>query len=381
VLDGRSWGARYYYEDFPALLAELDPTRPYHPGSPSSPGFDPEVVHPNDERYGTRHEWEAWNERDYTWHDRFVPRFCSEFGWQAPPAWATLAAALDPADLRKDSPAFLLHQKADDGNGKLDRGLAHHMAVPDDFAAWHWATQLNQARATDHAVRHLRSHAPYTMGAVLWQLNDCWPVTSWSVVDSAGRRKPAWYALRRSFAPRLVTFRADGLVAVNDSDQPWEGTLRLRRLRFDGTVLAESSPPLRVGARAVTVVALPADLTTAGDPAREVLVADADGLRAVRMFAEDAGAAYDPAPLTATVERAGEGYTVTVTALSFARDVAVLADRVAADAVVDDQLVDLLPGETRSFLVRTAADADPAAFLAPEVLRSANSLAVPARAV
>lgn len=378
VLGERSWGARYYYEDFPTLLAELDPTRPYHPGSPSSPGFDPEAVHPNDERHGTRHEWEAWNSRDYTWHDRFVPRFCSEFGWQAPPAWATLAAALDPADLRKDSPAFLLHEKADDGIGKLDRGLAHHMTVPDDFADWHWATQLNQARANDHAVRHLRSHAPYTMGAVLWQLNDCWPVTSWSVVDNAGRRKPAWYALRRSFAPRLVTFRDQELVAVNDSDSSWEATVRLRRIRFDGTELAEAAPSVRVGARSVGIVALPDSLLAAGDPAREVLVADVDGLRTVRLFAEDFDLAYDPAPLTATVDRATHGYAVTVTAASFARDVALLADRVAPDATVDDMLVDLLPGETRSFLVHTTAVVDPATLLAADVLRSANSLAVAA---
>ena len=380
VLGDRTWGARYYYEDFPALLAELDPTRPYHPGSPSSPGFDPEVVHPNDERHGTRHEWEAWNRRDYTWHDRFVPRFCSEFGWQAPPAWATLTETFDPADLRRDSPAFRLHQKAEDGDGKLDRGLAHHLPVPADLAAWHWATQLNQARATGHAVRHLRSHAPYTMGAVLWQLNDCWPVTSWSVVDSAGRRKPAWYALRRSFAPRLVTFRPRHLAAVNDGDQPWDGTVRLRRVRFDGTVLAEAALPVRVAARAVEVQELPGPLLAVADPAREVLVADLDGLRAVRLFAEDVDLAYDPAPLTAHAARAGDGYRVTVTATSFARDVALLADRVAPDATVDDMLADLLPGETRSFLVRTRAVVDPAAFLAPEVLRTANSLAVPAGA-
>jgi beta-mannosidase len=379
VLGERSWGAQYYYKDLPALLAELDPTRPYHPSSPSSPGQDPEVVHPNDERHGTRHEWQVWNSRDYTRHDGIVSRFCSEFGWQAPPAWATLAAMLDPADLRKDSPAFLLHEKADDGIGKLDRGLAFHMAVPDDFADWHWATQLNQARANDHAVRHMRSHAPYTMGAVLWQLNDCWPSISWSVVDGAGRRKPAWYALRRSFAPRLATFRDRTLVAVNDSDSPWEATVHLRRIRFDGTLLFEATSPVRVAARSVGTVALPDSLLSAGDPTREALVADIDGLRAVRLFAEDFDLAYAPAPLTATADRAAHGYTVTVTAASFARDVALLADRIAPDATVDDMLVDLLPGETHTFLVRTKAVVDPAKFLAADVLRSANSLAGAAR--
>jgi beta-mannosidase len=383
-LGDRTWGAGYYHADFPALLAEGDPTRPYHPGSPSSPGFDPETVHPNDDRHGTRHEWEAWNTRDYTWHDRHTPRFCSEFGWQAPPAWPTLTAAIDPADLHQESEAFRLHQKAADGNGKLNRGLAHHLPVPEDFAEWHWATQLNQARATRYAVEHLRSHAPHTMGSILWQLNDCWPVTSWAVVDSAGRHKPAWYSLRRAYAPHLLTFQhRDGglaLVAVNDSDDPWTAEVRLRRIRFDGTELAAARIDLHAGPRGVTTRPLPADLSAVGDPAREVLVADADGLRATRLFAEDFDLAYRPGAVTAEATRTADGYAVTVRASAFARDVAVLADRVHPGAVVDDMLVDLLPGESRTFTVRAEAGVDPGAFTAPEVLRSANALAVPAGA-
>ena len=381
-LDGATWGARYYYEDFPALLAELDPTRPYHPGSPSSPGHDPEEIHPNDDRYGTRHEWDVWNGRDYTWHDRSVPRFCSEFGWQAPPAWSTLAATLAPDELRRDSPGFLLHQKAADGNGKLDRGLAHHLPVPAGFADWHWATQLNQARATAYAVSHLRSHAPRTMGSIIWQLNDCWPVTSWSVVDSAGQPKPSWYALRRAYADRTLAFvrRGDAvtLAVVNDHASPWEGVVQLRRLGFDGTPLASEEAPFAAAPRSVVLIAIS---LPAADPAREVLVASEGRLRATHLYAEDLTLAYDPAPLAGHATRIDGGYRVEVTATSFARDVALLADRVAPDAVADDQLVDLLPGETHTFTVTTAASVDPAAFLAPEVLRSANSLTgSPARA-
>ncbi|GAA1593634.1 glycoside hydrolase family 2 protein [Actinoplanes couchii] len=376
-LQGATWGARYYYEDFPALLSELDQTRPYHPGSPSSPLFA--GVHPNDDRHGTRHEWEAWNRQDYTYHDNFVPRFCSEFGWQAPPTWATLTAALAPGDLHKESAAFLLHQKAEDGNGKLDRGLAHHMRVPAEFGDWHWATQLNQARATAYAVRHLRSHAPRTMGSIIWQLNDCWPVTSWAVVDGGGRRKPAWFALRDAYAQQLICFvRRDDrtlLAAINDSDLPWNFTARMRRLRFDGTPLASDSPEISVGPRSVTLVELDPALLAAATPASEVLVADAGELRATHLFAEDKDLDYDPAAVRAHTVAVDGGYSVTVTAASFARDVAVLADRVAPDAVVDHMLVDLLPGETRTFHVATTAPVDGESFSAPEVLRSANSLA------
>jgi beta-mannosidase len=371
-LGERSWGARYYYEDFPALLAELDPSRPYHPGSPSSPGFDPEVVHPNDPAHGTRHEWEAWNREDYTWHDQFTPRFMSEFGWQAPPAWSTLTEALAPEDLSQESTAFLLHQKAEDGNGKLNRGLAHHLVVPADFGQWHWATQLNQARATRHAVVHLRSHAPYTMGSILWQLNDCWPVTSWAVVDGAGRLKPSWYALRQAYRPRMLAFRGSSLVAVNDTSASWTGEVSVRRLTFEGTVLESSTVSLDVAPRSVAV--LSPGTADPSDASGEVVVADFEGLRATRLFAEDYDLAWAAAPVTATAAPIEGGYAVTVTATSFARDVALLADRVAPDAVVDDMLVDLLPGETHTFTVRTAAAADPGAFTDPLVLRSANAI-------
>ncbi|WIM99120.1 glycoside hydrolase family 2 TIM barrel-domain containing protein [Actinoplanes oblitus] len=374
-----TWGARYYYEDFPALLAELDPTRPYHPGSPSSPGHDPEVVHPNDDRYGTRHEWEAWNREDYTHHDNFLPRFCSEFGWQAPPTWSTLRESLAPEDFDQDSPAFLLHQKAEDGNGKLNRGVARHMRVPAGFEEWHWATQLNQARATAYAIAHLRGHAPRTMGSILWQLNDCWPVTSWAVVDGAGRRKPAWYALRRCYAPRLLAFRDGELVVVNDSPDPWRATVRLRRSGFQGPVLASAELDIDVAPRSVAAVPLDPALTTPGDVTREVLVADADGLRATHLFAEDFDLAYDPAALTADISPVEGGYSITVTATSFARDIAVLADKIDPAAQVDDMLVDLLPGESHTFSVRTTS-ADPRAFRTPAVLRSANALAAPAEA-
>jgi beta-mannosidase len=221
------------------------------------------------------------------------------------------------------------------------------------------------------------------MGSIVWQLNDCWPVTSWAVVDGAGRRKPAWYALRRAYHPRLVSFQvrdaAVVLVAVNDAGEPWHGHVRLRRAGFDGAELATAEIDLRVAARSVTTTPLPAALLDVADASREVLVADVDGSRATRLFAEDFDLAYDPAAVTAEAVPIPDGYAITVTAAAFARDVTVLADRVAPDAVVDEMLVDLLAGESRTFTVRTGAAVDPAAFTAPQVLRSANALSAPAR--
>ncbi|NYI06760.1 glycoside hydrolase family 2 protein [Allostreptomyces psammosilenae] len=377
-LAGRTWGLGYYTELLPGIVAELDPTRFYAAGSPYSPAFAVDEVHPNDADHGTRHEWEVWNRQDYTTYRDFVPRFCSEFGFQGPPTWATLTSWVHDAPLTPTSPGFLLHQKAEDGNGKLDRGLAPHIGVPTAFEDWHWATQLNQARAVAYGIEHFRSWWPRTAGAIVWQLNDCWPVTSWAAVDGDERPKPLWYGLRHAYAPRLLTVQPrDGrevLIAVNDHDEAWTGPVVVERLTFDGVRCATATITLDVPPRSVARFDLADSLTTPGDAKKEVLVATSQDARATHLFGEDIDLAYEPRPLRAEVTAVPGGYRVDVTATSFARDVALLADRAAPDAEVDDMLVTLLPGERHSFTVTTAAGLDATALTDPLVLRCANDL-------
>lgn len=373
-LDGRTWGLRYYTELLPAIVAELDPTRHYSPGSPHSPGDH----HPNDADHGSRHEWDVWNSVDYTHYRDQVPRFCAEFGFQGPPTWATLTRWVHDQPLTPTSPVFLAHQKADDGNGKLDRGFAPHLPAPADFTDWHWTTQLNQARAVAFGIEHFRSWWPRTAGAVVWQLNDCWPVTSWAAVDGDERVKPLWHALRHAFAPRLLTVQPrDGrpvLVAVNDHDEPWTGELALSRQTFAGVELAGARLALDVPARSVAHVELAERLLTPDDPRQEVLVATTAEARATHLFAEDRELAYRADALTATATPVPGGYRVEVTAAAFARDITLLPDRLAPDAVADTALVTLLAGETATFQVRTSAALDPAALTTAPVLRSVNDL-------
>ncbi|WP_031506143.1 glycoside hydrolase family 2 protein [Streptomyces megasporus] len=380
-LQGRTWGLGYYTELLPSIVAELDPTRFYCANSPYNPGMPVDGVHPNDENHGTRHEWEVWNRVDYTHYRDHIPRFCSEFGFQGPPTWATLTKWIHDDPLTPTSPAFLLHQKAEEGNEKLARGMAPHLPEPRTFEDWHWATQLNQARAVAFGIEHFRSWWPRTAGAVVWQLNDCWPVTSWAAVDGDERPKPLWYGLRHAYAPRLLTPQPrDGrlvLVAVNDHDEPWRGELLLERQTFSGRILRSVKLSLDVPARSVARIEPASSLVSPENEQEEVLVATAPDARAVHLFREDRELAYDPEPLKAQAVAVPGGYRVDVYAKSFARDVAVLADRVAPDAVVDEMLVPMPAGESRSFTVRTEADIDPAALTGPLVLRSANALSAP----
>ncbi|MER6410389.1 glycoside hydrolase family 2 protein [Streptomyces humidus] len=352
-LGGDSWGEGYYLGVLPRVVAELDPTRPYTAGSPWSGSWS---RHPNDPAHGTHHSWEVWNRQDYADYRSEVPRFVAEFGWQAPPAHATLRRALPGEVLAADSPGMLHHQKAEDGNGKLARGLARHFVVPEaDFDRWHYLTQVNQARAVATGIEHWRSHWPVCAGTIVWQLNDCWPVTSWSAIDGDGREKPLYHELRRLYADRLLTVqeREGRLVvaAVNQCAERWEGTVTLRRLSVQGRELAAATAELAVGAREVGETPVPAELVPAG--AEEFLVADSRGcpraggagsegrLRAVHFPASDREVPY-PRPEFEVSVAPG---TVTVTAHTLVRDLLLQADRLDPDARADRGLVTLLPGE------------------------------------
>jgi beta-mannosidase len=374
-LAGRSWGSGYYSEVLPRIVAELDPTRPYWPGSPWSGSAD---RHPNEPSHGSMHIWDVWNRRDYLVYRSYTPRFVAEFGFQAPPAFATLRRSLHDEPLAADSPGMRHHQKAEDGDGKLRRGLQAHFPSPRDFDDWHWLTQLNQARAITVGVERFRSLRPVCMGSVVWQLNDCWPVTSWSAVDGDGRRKPLWYALRASYADRLLTVQPrDGglaVVAVNDSAQSWATQVAVTRLTLAGEPRAKTAIEVSVPPRAAVTVPLPGDLATADDVHRELLLVEADGERAWWFFAEDRDLVFPPAAYDAAVEPVADGALVTVAAGTLLRDLILFPDRLDPAATVDRALVTLLPGESATFAVTSPVPLDAAALTTRPVLRFANDI-------
>ncbi|UBU10733.1 glycoside hydrolase family 2 protein [Nonomuraea gerenzanensis] len=364
-LAGRSWGAGYYHDLLPSIVAELDPTRPYWPGSPYSgaPGLPP-----NDPARGTVHIWDVWNREDYLRYAAYRPRFVAEFGFQGPPAYATLRRASSDEPLTPASS----HQKAIDGQAKLLRGLGDHLPAPETFDDWHYLTQLNQARAMTFGIERFRALMPHCMGTIVWQLNDCWPVTSWSAIDGDGRRKPLWYALRRAYADRLITVQDGEVALVNDCGEPWTGELLLERRGLDGRPLAKEVVAVHAAPRSVLRVALPPSVADPDDPARELLTARLGGAGTVRCYAEDTAVAYPPAAYDAHVERSPGGYRVTVTAAGVLRELALFPDRLDPAASVDEQLLTLLPGESAVFEVTTERELDPEALTRFPVLRCLN---------
>jgi beta-mannosidase len=354
VLGNRAWGEGYYLDLLPRLVAELDPTRPYWAGSPYSGSME---IPPNADEHGCKHIWDVWNDVGYEVYRNYIPRFCSEFGWQAPPTFATLKQSVREDNPASASPSVLHHQKATLGNDRLMRGLKDWFPEPESFDDWHFVTQLNQARAITFGIEHMRSHKPVCMGSIVWQLNDCWPVTSWSAIDGYGRKKPLWYALRNSYAPRLVTIQPrDGgldVIAVNDATLFWRVPFSVERIDFDGNVLARHAVWRVLCDRFEKIdLSIPTDVATPGDPRRELLRARIGQSETLHFFEKDEGLDYPAPEFDITTQPQEHGTAVTVQANTLLRDICFFPDRLDPGGDVDEMLVTLLPGEQRTFQIR-----------------------------
>lgn len=381
VLQGRPWGAAYYTELLPALVAKLDPVTPYLPASPWSGDLD---TAPNTDARGVSHLWDVWNERDYLDYRTHRPGFVAEMGWCGPPTWATLRRAVPEGPLGPDNPVLRHHQRAVNGMHKLERGLREHFPAVSRDDDWLFLLQITQARALQVGLEHLRT-VERCAGAIVWQLNDCWPVISWAAVDGDQRPKPLWYAIRTAFSPCRATLQPHddslSLAVVNDSAACWNPVVEVRRVAFDGEVRAQATftPSTAPGTR--TWMALPRSLAIPQDGREELLVADTPGQRSTWFWQRDRDLNYPRAVFEARLDL-GTG-SVMVIARTLLRDLCLFPDRVMPPAgagtatapEADTAVVTLLPGETHEFrLSKAVSPAAAEALTCQPALRCVNDM-------
>jgi len=232
----------------PEILAQNDDEHSYWPSSPSSFGG---FQRPEDINCGDTHYWEVWHGmkpfEDYKNH---YFRFCSEFGFQSFPAMKTIESFTLPQDRNIFSYVMERHQKNEAANGKILAYLSQNYRYPKDLRQLVYASQLLQAEAITFGVEHMRRNRGQCMGALYWQLNDCWPVASWSSIDYYGRWKALHYAARRFFAPVLLSCdlrESVGILNVsNERRTPFSGVVRWFLRNNDGSVVREGSVPVEV---------------------------------------------------------------------------------------------------------------------------------------
>ena len=256
-----------YERIIPEMLKKYDPQTFYWPASPSSGGtFD----EPNDPNRGDVHYWDVWHgNKPFSEYRKFFFRYASEFGFQSFPSEKTVDTFTDdPGDKNIFSYIMEKHQRNGSANGKIMNYMQQTYLYPTKFDTVIYASQLLQADAIRYGVEHFRRNRGRCMGAIYWQLNDCWPVASWSSVDYAGRLKALHYSAKRFFAPVMISCEEEGMMSAaqplnwlpfefeksirlnvaNESMKEVTGIVRYQVRNADASVVKEESTMITVPA-------------------------------------------------------------------------------------------------------------------------------------
>lgn len=212
----------------------------YWPSSPSSGGgFDD----PGSPDRGDQHYWDVWHgEKPFTEYRKFLFTYVSEFGFQSFPCLRTVESFTEPRDRNIFSKVMERHQRNKAANGKILSYLSQTYRYPKDFDHLLYASQLLQADAVRYGVEHWRRNRGRCMGAIIWQLNDCWPVASWASIDYYGRWKALHYAAKRFFAPVLISAEERGQLDQNPKINEFHPEPIIRSARIN--VSNETMQPL-----------------------------------------------------------------------------------------------------------------------------------------
>ena len=218
-----------------------DPTAIWWPSSPS-PGILDFGDTWHDDSKGDMHFWSVWHEgKDFEHYYDVRPRFCSEFGFQSFPSLRLIKEfSTSDEDLNISSAVMEHHQRNKGGNARIAETMFRNFRFPMDFGNFVYLSQVQHGLAMRMAVEYWRSLKPHCMGTLYWQLNDTWPVASWSGLDHGGSWKLMHYMARRFYAPVLVTARKAGdefiVSAVHDLPEVFETEMTLLRVSVHGGV-------------------------------------------------------------------------------------------------------------------------------------------------
>ena len=223
-----------FHDILPAVVEKFDPGTIYWPSSPMT-GWG------RDEAYtqGDVHYWGVWwGEEAFEMYREKTGRFMSEYGFQGMPSMETVLSYTEPQDRYIGSPVMEAHQKHPRGTELIQKYMEREFIVPEKFEDYLYVSQVLQAEGMAEAFLSHRISQPFCMGTLYWQLNDCWPVTSWAGLDYYGKWKALHYHVKRAYAPVMIrAAEKDGNIdvyAVNDHLEDKKVELRIELMDFDG---------------------------------------------------------------------------------------------------------------------------------------------------
>lgn len=360
-LQGKPWGSTFYLELLPKVLASVDGSRPYIPGSPFSTLSD-DVKNPSS---GTIHIWDVWNDVGYQRYEDYSPAFAAEFGYNGPGSWLTLTKAINKKTLNSHDPDVATHQKAFFGMDKIANGLERDFAKTFESGPdWYFAAQLVQARAVEIGLKHFRSLYETCSGSILWQYNDMWPALSWAVLDSNSSRKLAWYSMQDAYRPRLlhISGKQRSIVLINDTGDVWADRLQLHMVDNLGIVVSHCLVELQVPALSKLSFDLE-ELAPEFVSKDGYLVATFGELRVTRKTDDLPAKTLNPQRLSVETSILNNKVIARITAQSFVTELSVLPELIATEqAIVSRQRLTLLPGESRVVEIEAASPVEAKLF-------------------
>jgi beta-mannosidase len=355
------------WRDYQTLFNDLLPTYvtnhgaglSYWESSPLHGRFNPKSTTEGDSHY-----WGVWHDEEpFSVFNKKVPRFMSEFGFQSFPEWRTIQSFTTPEERFLDSKVMLLHQKHPRGNALIAEYMKRDYKTPKDFEQFVYVSQLLQAEGMRTGIEAHRRNKPHCMGTLYWQLNDVWPVASWSSRDNFGRWKALQYYVQESFTPlAALPFLEDDVLkiyGVNDTGNDTTATLIVKSMDFDGNKLSEEKMPnVHLSADSSKMIwqtvfksFLKKNKSTSAVTEIVLLSASGDLLYRRLFYANPVRELSLPKPIVKHVVNAvNNGYEVTVWTDKLAKNVYLQTE---VDGFFQDNYFDLLPGEQKKVLFKT----------------------------
>ncbi|GAB2540770.1 beta-mannosidase [Gracilibacillus alcaliphilus] len=253
---------KLFHQLLPEVIEQYNPVTSYWPSSPiqnlSHTGSRHATNHTVTK--GDMHYWDVWHGlKPLEAYKENVGRFMSEYGFQSFPEEKTLREYAKEEELELESDVMLHHQKNGSGNRLIKNYMEMYYKEPKDFLAFVHVSHILQADAIKQAVEGHRQHMPYCMGTLYWQMNDCWPVASWSGMDYFGRWKALQFVMKDRFKPTVLiadqTEEQLAIYAVSDVTEEQEAELVCTLYDFQGNVLDKTHKPVVIQANTSTKIA------------------------------------------------------------------------------------------------------------------------------
>ena len=348
---------KLFHQLLPAIVEELDADRFYMHGSP----YEANWGRPHSWKIADSHNWGTWyGQKPFESLDTELPRFMSEYGFQAFPEMKTIATFAEPKDYALESDVMNAHQKATIGNALIKKTMALYYDVPEDFEELVYKGLVLQGFGIRHGIEAHRRNRPYCMGSLYWQLNDSWPVVSWSSIDYYGNWKAMHYQSQRAFAPVLLNAFKEGdnlcIYTLSDELQDYKNaTLQLKVMDFNGKVLSKKIIKGEVPANASVVFHQEVYNDLATQPTNTLLLMTLKDQKGkvlseeIYYFNYPKDQDLPEAKVSCKVKTMDGKCEVTLSAKQLARDVFV--EIPYQGARFTDNFFDLLPGQTKKILI------------------------------